>query len=347
MIKQIIATLFFVCIGVFALHAQTDIEKIKQGVALHENAEYEEAIKLYDEVIASDPKNVLAHYEKSYSLLMLKKYDECIKLSKYIIDNFSKDENIANTYINWGTALDYQGKTKDALKVYEKGLKAFPGYYLLHFNKAITHNSRGEKEDAIDNVQLALRNNPLHPSSHHVLGILTAGTNKVAGMLSNLAYLAIQPQATERANFNRGQVEKIIGKAAVKQDDKTVTINLSMPSKKKKENDFSTLELIIGLTAANGHTAEHENETDIERMKRNLDVVFSGLSEGRKDGKGFYWEFYAPFFASLDKNGYSETFVHVMYTTSGAVLNELWLHDNRTKVDDFKKWLAGYKWNAN
>ncbi len=32
MIKQIIATLLFVCIGVFTLHAQTDIEKIKTGL---------------------------------------------------------------------------------------------------------------------------------------------------------------------------------------------------------------------------------------------------------------------------------------------------------------------------
>lgn len=336
--------MFFVGIGMIPLLAQTNLDKIRQGIMLHEEAQYEAAIRLYDEVIAADAKNVLAQYEKSYSLLMLRKYPESIRLSKDIIANFPGDENIPNAYINWGTALDYQGKTKEALKVYAKGLKVFPGNYLLHFNKAISYNSRGDKEDAIAELQQALKSNPLHSSSHHVLGILTAGSNKVAGMLSNLAYLAIQPQATERANYNREKVERIIGLSAEKKDDKNITISLSMPDKKKKENDFSSLELIIGLTAASNHTKEHENETDIERMQRNLEMVFSGLSAGQKDGKGFYWEFYAPFFASLEKEGFRETFVHIMYTTSGAVLNELWLHDNKARVDAFKKWLAAYKW---
>ncbi len=336
--------MFLVCMGVMSLPAQTNLEKIRQGVALHEHAQYEAAIKLYDEVIAADDKNVLAYYEKSYSLLMLRKYDESIRLSKSIIESFPGDDNIPNAYINWGTALDYQGKTKDALKVYSKGLKAFPGNYLLHFNKAISYNSRGDKQEAIEELQLALKSNPLHPSSHHVLGIFTAGSNKIAAMLSNLAYLAIQPQATERANYNRERVERIIGLSAEKKDDKNITISLSLPDKKKKENDFSSLELIIGLTAASNHTKEHENETAIERMQRNLEMVFSGLSAGQKDGKGFYWEFYAPFFASLEKEGFRETFVHIMYTSSGAVLNELWLHDNKVKVEAFKKWLAAYKW---
>lgn len=346
MVKLLTALWLLLGSGCMTLQAQTAIEKIREGIALHENAQYEDAIKLYDEVIAADPKNTLAFYEKTYSLLLLKKYKETIDLCKYIISRFPKDENLPNTYINWGTALDYQGKGKEAIKVYEKGLKAVPGHYLLNFNKAITLHSRGEREEAIKSLQQGLRNNPLHPSSHHVLGILTAGTNKIAGLLSNLAYLAIQPQATERANYNREQVEKIIGKAASKKDGNNITINVALPSKKKKENDFSTLELIVGLTSAAGHTSEHENETDIERMQRNLGVVFSGLSEGRKEGKGFYWDFYAPFFARLEEEGHRETFVHVMYTSSGAVLNELWLQDNRTKVDAFKKWLSAYKWNA-
>ncbi len=344
MYKRSIIFLFLVCMGIMPLRAQTNLEKIRQGIALHENAQYEAAIKLYDEVIAADTKNVLAQYEKSYSLLMLRKYSESIQLSKDIIENFPGDENIPNVYINWGTALDYQGKTKDALKVYTKGLKAFPGNYLLHFNKAISYNSRGDKEEAIEELQLALKSNPLHSSSHHVLGLLTAGNNKIAAMLSNLAYLAIQPQATERANYNREKAERIIGGSAEKKDDKNITISLSLPAKKKKENDFSSLELMLGLTAASNYTKEHENETAIERMQRNLGTVFNGLSMGQKEGKGFYWEFYAPFFASLEKEGFRETFVHIMYTSSGVVLNELWLYDNKQKVEAFKKWLSAYKW---
>lgn len=347
MYKRGIAFVFFCVWGMMPLLAQDNVTKIKQGIALHEEGRFEEAIRLYDEVISADPKNVLAQYEKSYSLLMSQQYDAAIKMSKDIIAAFPNDENIPNVYINWGTALDYQRKPKDAIKVYEKALKAYPGHYLLLFNKAISNDSRGEREDAIADLQQALRSNPLHPSSHHALGLLTTGSNKIAGMLSNLAYLAIQPQATDRANYNRGQVEKLIGRSAEKKDDKNITVSLSLPSGKKKENDFSSLELMIGLTAATNHMKEHENETDTERMQRNLGTLFSGLSLGQKEGKGFYWEFYAPFFASLEKEGFRETFVHVMYTTSGNVLNELWLHDNRPKVDSFKKWLAAYKWTKN
>lgn len=91
---------------------------IRQGIALHDQKDYEGAIKLYDEVIKNDPNNYLAYYEKCLSLYVSAKYDDCIELCKLIIKKFPDEDDVRKVYSNYGSALDAQGKPEEALRVY-------------------------------------------------------------------------------------------------------------------------------------------------------------------------------------------------------------------------------------
>lgn len=343
-----ICLFLFLAVSVL-LAAQDNLSAIiKEGVALHDRGKYEDAIRKYDEVIAKDSKNLLALYEKTYSLLMLKKYEECARLCEFIVDNFPKDDNVRNAYLNWGSALDYDGKSKAALKVYNKGLKDFPGYYLLYFNKAITYIGMNELEDATTEIINALEHNPLHASSHNVLATLVRNDNKVASLLSSLTYLALQPYNTERATFNRQRVEKILSANVTRQDEKNTTITLSMPDTKakRKDNDFSAVEMAMSLSSALNGTDKYKDETPVQQLLRNLEMVFSSLSVGLKDGKGFFWKFYAPFFVQLNKENRQEVLAHLVYATSGNVLNEVWMQDNQKAIAEFNDWVMAYEWKA-
>ncbi len=341
----LILTIASFCLSGFRSAAQQDLgDLVTKGIALHDRGDYEGAIRFYNEVLARDSQHVLAMYEKSYSLLLLKKYEECINLCAYITAHFPNDENVLNAYVNWGSALDYQGKPTAALKIYDKALKAFPGYYMLLFNKGITYIGMEKSEEAIAAIKEALRNNPRHASSHNVLGMLMKSRNKVASLLSSLAFLALQPYHAERAGYNREQVELILGANVSRKGEKDIMISLPAPSSKKKaEDDFGLVEMTMSLSSALNGSENYKNETPVETMNRNLGAVFSTLATGLKGNKGFFWEFYAPFFAAMGDER-RLTFSHLIYATSGNVLNEVWLQDNQPKVEAFKEWVYAYQW---
>src|SRR4051812_38762152 len=96
---------------------------VGEGIAFHDEGKYEEAIQKYDAAIAVDDKYFGAYYEKSYSLIAAKKYDEAIALCKYMLKQFKAEPDMPGIYTNYGTCLDLQCKQKQALDVYDEGIK--------------------------------------------------------------------------------------------------------------------------------------------------------------------------------------------------------------------------------
>ena len=70
--------------------------------------------------------------------LDLVKHPSSRKKSKELLQKFGDHPNIKIVYIQYGSTLDDLGKSKDALEVYNEGIKKFPNEYLLHFNKGLT-----------------------------------------------------------------------------------------------------------------------------------------------------------------------------------------------------------------
>src|SRR5439155_24387023 len=108
---------------------------------------------------------------------------------------------------------------------------------------------------------------------------------------------------------------------------------------------FHMAEVSMSLSAALSTDKKYKNETPVEKMERNLEMVFSSLSLGQKDGKGFGWTYYAPFFVELNHKKYLNTFCHLIYSSSDDPQNKKWLGDNSSKVTEFNDWFKSYAWN--
>jgi hypothetical protein len=343
--KPLILPVLFLLLSISAIAQRNPDIIVKEGVTLHDQGFYDAAIRKYDSALALDKNHYLANYEKSYTLLVLKKYDECIVLSKYILENFKNGPDNMAVYVNYGSCLDWSGKSEAAIAIYNEGITKYPAEGLLYFNKAITLYGASKIEEAMEADKLAIINNPYHSSAHLLLGVALGSSNKVYGLLAILTFLAIE-QEGDRAKQHLEYAEKLIGLNVKKTGEKNTSITLSLPDKDKNApDDFHMVEVSMSLSAALGEDEKYKNETRVERMKRNLEMVFSSLSVGQKEGKGFGWTFYAPFFVELNHKKYLETFCHIIYTSADDKENNKWLENNQAKVKEFNDWFRSYGWN--
>lgn len=346
MLKCII-TFLFIIYGYYG-NAQSARELVDQGVALHDKGAFEDAIKKYDEALAIDPSNCDAIFEKSYTLMELKKYDDSEKLLKLVLKDCKESQIRKMSYVNYGTLLDFQGKIKDALKMYQKGIKEFPDSYLLFFNKGITENSAGETEDAKSSFQKAMQLNPYHASSHNALARLEIGKSRVKAMIGLFTFLLIEPEGA-RAKQNLELFDKLFMQGINQKDEKNTVISIDAalldPKRKTKEDDFSSLELILSFLGADNKTPDTLGfNTDGERLSYKMQLFFNGLSNTAKESKGFYTNFYVPFLKQMKEKDLVTTACYIALSSTGKDETLLWLDQNKEKVTAFNNWFEKYEW---
>ncbi|MFC4262126.1 tetratricopeptide repeat protein [Ferruginibacter yonginensis] len=339
--------LFFSIIFNTLSFAQTPKSLVTEGIKLHDNGKYELAIQKYDAAIELDKNYFDAYYEKSYSLYASNKLDDCIVLSEKIIEQFPTNPSLNAVYVQIGNAQDDQGNHKAALKTYQKGLKKFPNYFLLQYNKGITHLALDELDDAYEDFQNALIDNPLHASSYFRITELRKNDNHIAAMLAAIMFLTLEPQ-TERSKTTFATLQQLMYGNVKRTGDNAVTIyiNSSLLSKKKGKNkldDFSSQELLFAMSSAIEKDTAVGNiaKTVVDKFDLKLQLLISGLDER---GKGFFKDRYVPFFKQLKENNYTNVLSHIVYTIANDERNAGWLKVNTSKVAAFYQWLKSYNW---
>lgn len=340
--RILILFLFLFC-STSHLHAQEDSlqSMLYEGIALHDKGDFDGAIRLYDEVIARRPAYLLAWYEKSLTLYTAQRYKECVDLCKEVIKKFKEGDELDNIYVNYGSALDASGRPDEAIKVYSQGIRKY-NHYLLFFNRGITEFQQQKMEEAISDFEQTLELKPLHASSHLYLGHAIQPENKVAGIMSLISFLLIEP-GSERAAKNLQVLQDVLGSYAKKTGEKTVTIfmNPGMLDMKKKPDNFSVTNLSLQLQVATEFGDSSKNLSAAEKMQKKLELL---AIIGTDSKKGFFTNFYVPFFSALKKKNFQETAAHVMLTTANDEITNNWLSLNQDKVKQFRQWLTDYQW---
>lgn len=346
--KQLLFSLLIFSISFLSVaQSEQAIALVKEGIALHDNGEYAKAIEKYDAALQEDPSFFDAYYEKSYSLFSLQKLDECIELSKDIIKRFPNNPELKGVYVHYGSALDVKGNSTGAIKIYNEGLKKFPGYFLLHFNKGITYSIMKEYDKATDSYQQALISNPLHASSYLRYAGLLQSSNKIPAMLSLIMHLILEPQS-DRSAASHNVLIGLIYANVKKTGENSISIMLSpdmLDSKKSKKqpDNFRTEELLFTFSSAldKDSTLNSVIKTDIEKFDLKLQLLINSLTE---NNKGFFSERYVPFFKQLKEKEYTLMVSRLVYANKEIEENDDWFADNKEKTDAFYQWLEQYKW---
>lgn len=351
--KKFILTLLLPLLWTISF-AQNKVEAEKtvdEGIAFHDKAEYDNAIAKYDKALTLDKDNLYALTEKAFSLLAQKKYEECIKVSEIALAKHKTGNELQTLYVTYGNALDMVNKSVESVAAYDAGIKLFPTYQMLYFNKAVTLRTLRKSEEALLALQKAATLNPNHPGSHHVMGLtLKEQNNAIGALLAYWRFFTLEPTSS-RASSNFTQVQEIMKGGATTNGDKNV--NISIPSnllsdskkgEKHKENTFGTTFLMLSMAAALDNGADFKNETEVQRFNRKFDIVCAALATSKKENYGFLWDYYVPYFLELKEKGYSEMFAHVVFASLGKPEITKYFQDNQSKLNEFAAWSSNYKW---
>jgi tetratricopeptide (TPR) repeat protein len=310
-------------------------ELVSQGTELHNQGKYNEAILKYKEALDIDNKSTLANYELSFTYFTINQYHEAIYYSKKVVKQ--NKENLLQAYVILGSALDLEGKSKEAIKTYEKGLKKYPSSNLLNYNLALTLYNIGDLDKAKDAAIKAIVARPNHGSSHLILASIMIDKNERIKALLPLYYFLMLEPNSKRSITNYKYLRKLLKQGVEKKDDKNINININID--KSSDNEFGPAEMMISIVEASKYTEDNKNKSEMEMFIETNKSLFSILGELKKDNKGFWWDLYVPKFYDLIQTDNLDAFSYYISQSNNSKDINNWISNNQIKIESLKKWI--------
>ncbi len=343
--RNFIFLCFALCLGFSTLGQSQQIDQlIEDAIKKHDAGDYEAAIKLYDDALKLEPKNTRALAEKGFSLYRAGDFKACVKTCESAIKTAPKNSRYIMSYVTLGNALDALQEPQQSLKVYNRGLKVAPDFYLLHFNKSITYFGLKEYAKSLESAELGSQYNRSHASSVNVMATLLNGENRrIPALLTTMYFLVLEPSG-DRANGNFDLMKELLGANVEKKGNQ---INITIPSgdESSKRDDFSSVDLIFSLTIATiGTKKEDKDKNEVELFQDRISLLIASLTTNVDKKKGYYWESLAPYFVALENAGHLRAFCYWVNQPANKTYIADWLKENEQKVATFREWHEAYEW---
>jgi tetratricopeptide (TPR) repeat protein len=333
--KKYSISVFVLILSLSAFSQESSFDDLlREGVDLHDKGDYAGAIKKYDEILSRNDGFYLAYIEKSFSLFTSGKNEECVELCKTALKKFPDSAQNKNIYVNYGSALDVMGRTDDAIDIYAKGMRLYPDFYLLPFNKGVTEYRLKKYDDAVTDLERSVTLKPSHASSHQYLAYAIYPKNKIAAAMALSAFLVLEPSG-QRAENNLKALLGILKGNAEKKDEKNITVSVSpslLDGKEKGEDDFRSTELIITLSGATDLSKDSLNA--MKKLEQKLEY----LAGAAPKKKGFFSKYYVSYLSGLKENHFLETAAYLIYYASKDSDDHAWLATNKDKVEALTQW---------
>jgi len=264
------------------------------------------------------------------------------------IKKFPDSETLKNVYTTYANSLDQKGEPQEALKIYDEGIKRFPDYYMLHFNKGITAYRLKDDYEALTSFKQSGQLNPNHASSFLTLSIVEDQMgNRISSILALSRFLILEPKG-QRAKQNLPYLTKQVNNLYQHiETGKTIaTVNTAKPRTDTTKYEFIEIEKNLGILAALSSIPgiNDKKKTELEEFETNMQTIFELLKAYKKDNTGFYWEFLAPFFIELEAKEYVETFVYDINSFENDDKDvDKWIKKHKKKLDKYIDWVNNYK----
>lgn len=326
-ITSFVLILGFFITTVNAQQAQNNF--IVEGIKMYDKGDYEGALEMYKKALASNPASVQAKYEMASTFLQLKDYAGAIKYSDKVIA--ANKDFVDQAYILKGSALDYLLKPQEAANTYRLAIKKFPKNQLLYYNLALTSFNLKEYNVTDEALQKSLKLNPLHASSHFLLGLsmVTQG-KRVQGMLALYNFLLLEPRSKKSASVLQTLEEE--------------WKNTKAAAVRKQTDEFYTADLMLDVLESSKTNEANKNKPSIVLFAENTNFFFNLLGESKKDKKGFWWNFYADYFFTLAANHHTEALCYYITQSKDSAYDD-WIKekDNLKKMEAFSEWYTKYQ----
>jgi tetratricopeptide (TPR) repeat protein len=230
-------------------------EIIADGIRLHDQGKFAEAIGRYRKVLEENPESGLAWYELAYSQTMLKQWKECIVSTREGLKYESPQR--PGLLMELASCLDSSGDGPAAIGVFQQALKELPASApaaqraMIHFNFGVTYHGLKDFAKAKQQLQQSLTLNPRHASSHLQLArIYAADGDSIPALLAYGLFLSLEPPTSARVPDAVTRVQQILGAGVEQTGPKKVNIQVALGKFESPEGDFGPELMLLGLLGA-------------------------------------------------------------------------------------------------
>ena len=313
-----------------SLNAQNNDEPLNSGEVLeqcvkyYEEGNYKKVIAACKTVSRNDTNYKRVLHELSYASYLDSQFDNSVSYAR--LGMAAYPEKAVDWYNLLGNSYDGLGKTKEALASYDSLLTCNPYNYQGWFNKGLVYYHKDNFADAKTCFEKALMINPYHPSSHYFLGACAVKDGKVVPAMLSFSTCLLMGTEGKYA----GNCVKFLSSIANAADD--ITKYTASP-KQWSDDDFDLLqEIVISKIALN---AKYKLKTDLEDpITRQLQVIMEKLEYNEAD-KGFWMQYYVPFFTDVYKKGSFNVMVNYMFSGLDIKAVKSYNQKNKKEINAF------------
>ncbi|MCG2715904.1 MAG: tetratricopeptide repeat protein [Candidatus Marinimicrobia bacterium] len=162
--------------------------KLTEASRLSTNAEYENAKKVYLEVINENPNFVDAYVNLGRVLVRLNDLEQAAVNFRKAIgkdpenESYKKEfEGITRRYIHEGTQLMQRKSYGAALEKFRQAISLNPNDPLAYYYSAVVYLEDKKSQDALDAINKSIQLDPEYPKAYLVKGKVFSGMNNVNG----------------------------------------------------------------------------------------------------------------------------------------------------------------------
>lgn len=301
-------------------------ELLSEGIRLHEAGKYKDAIALFSKISRSDTNYNRALYELSSSYYSDSNFEASRKYAEEGLRRYPHEA--ANWYNLLANAYDDLGEHQKALDYYDKLIAEDKNSSQGYFNKGLTLYRLNRYDEAKACFQRCVIINPYYVSAHYYLGNLAMEEGRIPeAMMSYATNLLINP-----GNRYVGRVVQAFSNLAKMTDD---VVKKAARRKPSKADDFDMVqEIIVSKIALD---KQYKLKTSLEDpIVRQIQVLCEKVEFNAAD-KGFWMQYYVPFFTRILADGQFEPFVYHIFSELNIKPIQTWVSKNEKKVNGFKE----------
>ena len=259
---------------------------IHQGVSLHDDGDFQGAIKAFEKALEMEPENAVARHELSNTYFAKGDYKACVETAEAGIE---LDSDLApKFYAIAASCYSEAGNEEKALELFRAGLAKSPDDTMLQFNIGVTLAGQGANDEALEHFERAAELSPDYASPYFFIGLLHHDADeRVPGLFYLARFVTLAPDSARTVQASAGVFELFFAGQNVKPDHE-IEVNVAISG---DDDPFGTLEVSRSLAATTIHLSPEEldlkeSDGELTEADRKVDALVSFFQMASELGDG-------------------------------------------------------------
>lgn len=309
-------------------------QKGKEAIKLEDEGKFDEALKLLDEAQKLDPDNIAYPYEATYAYYSQKKYDKVITVLEKLKD---RPDTFDRLYQLLGNSYDMVQKQDKAIAVYEEGLKKFPNSGCLYLERGVIPLVKKEYNEALKFFEKGIDAEPGFPSNYFWAAKLYCGSeNEMWGMIYGEIFMNLERNSQRTSEISKLLYDTYRSEIKFPSPDKaTVSFNKQMTM---QVDDIKNNKLPYGMVyeamLSIGIVGEKEiNLASLNNIRANFLKAYNKNNFEKK-----YPNVLFEYQNKVQAAGHLEAYNYWILMKGDEPAFTVWQQANKSKWDAFAQW---------